>query len=247
VNKENVFEGYIKRLYDLRKESGEEMKLAIKLIMNNLYGKFAQFRMNKEYKVIYRDELGKLKDQGWKVKSVWGSKYILEKYNNLYVPKYTNLLIAILITAYGRDYLYNFLSKIKREDLVYCDTDGIVLKNWDKYKKDFKISNEMGDWKIVQENVDCFVKGEKNYRVGDSLKISGVSRRVLEGIDFDKTEKLIQKRRIGIKDALREPGKFLNKIGQFNDFEINFKMSGKKDVILPEVIDERREWVDIFE
>ena len=98
VNKENVFDNYIKKLYDLRKESGEEMKLAIKLIMNNLYGKFAQFRMNKEYKVVYRDEMGKWKDKGWKVKSVWGSKYILEKYNNLYVPKYTNLLIAILIT-----------------------------------------------------------------------------------------------------------------------------------------------------
>lgn len=247
VLKENVFDSYINRLYDLRKESGDEMKLAVKLIMNNLYGKFAQFRMNKEYKVIFRSELTGLKKKGWKVKSVWGNKYIIEKYNDLYVPKYTNLMIAILITAYGRDYLYDFLSKIKRSDLVYCDTDGIVLKNWDKYKDQFVISEEMGDWKIVVENQDGFVKGEKNYRVGEKIKTSGVNKRLLVGIDYDNTQKLIQKRRVGIKDALNNPKECLSLLGSFKDYEINFKMSGKKDVVLPEVIDERREWINIFD
>lgn len=247
VNKENVFKNYINRLYDLRKESGKEMQLVVKMIMNNLYGKFAQLRKNKEYNVIYRGELDNWKKKGWGFKSVWGNKYIIERYNDTYTPKYTNLMIAIMITAFSRDYLYSFLQKIRKDDLVYCDTDGIVLKNWKLYKKCFKISNELGDWKIVVENEDGFIKGEKDYRVGEKIKVAGVSKRVIKEVNFDKVNEVKQKRRVGIKDALRNPGEYFKQLGTFNDYLIQFKMSGKSDIPLPNIIDERREWVSIID
>lgn len=249
VNKINVFESYINKLYELRKNSDGVMKIAIKLIMNNLYGKFAQFRQNKEYKVIYRGEFTRYKEEDWKVKSVWGNKYVIEKYKGNYVPKYTNLIISILVTAYGRDFLYKYLSKISSEDLVYCDTDGIIMKNWKKYKDQFKVSEELGDWKVeeIKGKNEAIIKGEKDYKIGNEVKISGVSKRVLQNIDFEKIESVKQKRRVGIKDVLRSPGEFLNQFGSFRDFEIKFKIGKKSDQELPKIIDERKEWVNIFD
>lgn len=249
VAENNVFEKYINKLYDIRKKSQKDMGFAIKLIMNNLYGKFAQFRTNKEIRVIYRDELTKYKKDNWKVKSVWGNKYIIEKYNDVYKPKYTNLMISILITAFGRDYLYQYLSKIKMDDLIYCDTDGIILKNLNDYRKLFKFSEELGDWKVVgdKEDQDVFVKSEKDYKIGDEVKISGVSKKALKKINFEKTNLLIQKRRVGIKDVLIDPEENFMKFGSFRDYEINLKTGGKRGLMLPETIDERKEWVNVFE
>lgn len=247
VNKENVFREYISRLYELRIKSGAEVNVAVKMIMNNLYGKFAQLRRNKDVKAIYRGELSAWKKRGWKLKSAWGNKYIIERYNDSYVPKFTNLMIAIMITAYSRDYLYKFLSKVKKDDLVYCDTDSIVLKNWKVYKKEFEISKKIGDWKIVAENEDCFVKSEKDYRVGERKKVSGVSRRVVAQMDFDNVKEVRKKVAIGVKDALNNPGENFEKLGTFKDFVHTFKMSGKQDIVLPKVIDERKEWINIID
>lgn len=247
VNKINVLDKFVKQLYKLRQESGEEMNLCIKMILNNLYGKFAQFRTNKEFKIVFRSEMRKWIDKGWKLISVYGNQNIIGKMNEIYIPKYTNLLIATLITAYGRDYLYNFLTKIKRDDLIYCDTDGIILKNFNKYKDVFKISKELGDWKIVEDQAKSIIKGEKNYKIGKEIKVSGVSRKVLEGIDFEKTNSVIQKRQVSLKTTLRNPEEYFNKLGSFENFEINFKSTGKQNIILPNIIDERKEWVDLFE
>lgn len=247
VIKENVFEGYITKLYELRKKSGSDLQLVIKLIMNNLYGKWAQFRTNKEYKIIFRSELYQYKKEGWEVKSVWGNKYVLERMNTLYNPGYTNVLIASLITAYGRDYLYKFLEKIDPEDLVYCDTDSILLTNFEKYKKEFEFTKELGAWKKVCDKEEAFIKGEKKYRIGKEIKVSGINWKVLQENDFDTTDKMIQKNKVGIRDVLNSPEDFLGKMGSFQEQEKNLRIFSKRDTILPEIIDERKEWVNIVD
>ena len=241
----NLFKDYVNELYDLRLKSDPHMKVVIKLIMNNLYGKFAQFRTNKDFKAIERWKLTKFKKLGWRKKSDWLNKYIIVKDNEVYTPKYTNLMLAILTTAYARDYLYKFLSKIPKKDLLYCDTDSCIFTGEHKHK--FKISEKMGEWKVEHENEDCRIIGEKRYRVGDDKHISGVSRLLIKKELFEEKGVVQIKRKISLKDGFNDPHMYLRRVGEFKNVDVKLVGGTKQNVLLPDNIDERREWINIFE
>jgi hypothetical protein len=237
----NVFSEYMDKMYKIRKESQGDMKIVIKLIMNNLYGKFGQFRLNKEIIAIPRSQLSEYEAKGWKYKSTFREMHIIERYNDLYVPKYTNLLLSLFTTAWARDFLYKELSKIPREDLIYCDTDSIIFTG--NHLGKFKIGKEMGEWKVVKKNEDCVVIGEKIYRVGDSMHISGLSKRLINEDVFKKGKTLKTKREVGFREAMNKPEELLDKIGTFRDEFFEIRGKSKSNIILPGVIDEREDWV----
>jgi hypothetical protein len=171
-NEINPFENYIKELYEMRLNAEGNFKSVIKLLMNNLYGKFSQYRNEKDYKIVLRHEVQSYIDDGYEVTCSMGNKYIISKEGELYQPSYTNAIISILITAYARDYLYNQLKKIPKEDLLYCDTDSVMFKG--NYLDKFKQGNQMGEFKIELNNVECKILGEKRYYIHDRVKISGL-------------------------------------------------------------------------
>ena len=65
---------------------------------------------------------------------------------------FVNPVIPCVITALARDYLYEYLKMIDVNDLLYCDTDSIILRNYGKYKGLFEIGDEMGQWKQLFNN-----------------------------------------------------------------------------------------------
>lgn len=241
---DNLFKNYVGKMYELKSRSEGTKKLAIKLLMNNLYGKFGQFRMNKEFKLIERHELTKYESQGWFKSATYGAKYIIAKYKDAYNPPYTNLMIALMITAGARDRLYKELSKIPYDDLIYCDTDCIIFKG--NHKKKFKISEKLGDWKVEHSNKKCFIAGEKRYYIGEKIKISGVPKKLMDKKMIEKDEPIRILRAITISEAIKSPD-LMKDIGGFREVMINPTSKIKGDEILPEKIDERRGWVAIIE
>lgn len=106
---------YATTLYTMRAKSEGFMKIALKFILNSLYGKFAEGDLKETIEINPDSPQGP--DQGWiqLMPGVW----IVErkvKIPHMHVP------ISTHITAIGRRTLYHYMSC--SSELHYCDTDG---------------------------------------------------------------------------------------------------------------------------
>ena len=128
------------KMYKLRKLLPKKKSMIIKLLMNSLYGKFGETRVNKDTTSCKREDFDKYIEDGWNVVAVYEDEYIIQKTTSITIPKHANVYISTMITALARDYLYENLKKIPFDDLVYCDTDSIIFQG-DHLNK-FKVGDE---------------------------------------------------------------------------------------------------------
>ena len=117
------FDDYVTKFYDLKnKLKGDPRRIIAKLLLNSLYGKFAQKFEGRDNWVpcdMTKEELHKLKD----FEIIDG--YIRIKYDT--EPSAFCIPIwSIYITAYSRLKMRNYFIKC---DPVYCDTDSLITKN----------------------------------------------------------------------------------------------------------------------
>src|SRR5699024_6828587 len=112
----------------ITKKGGE--KLLAKLMLNNLYGKFAS----------NPDVTGKipLLDEDGKLKMVQGEEEFKD-------PVYTPL--GVFITSYAREYTIRTAQKLYPR-IIYCDTDSIHLTGTDTPEniKDLIDPDQLGYW-----------------------------------------------------------------------------------------------------
>lgn len=146
---EYIFADYVKCFYDLRKKAKEEKNKVLdsyaKLMLNSLYGKFGQSPFIQDLKIkkienLSRDDVASM---------VFGNKqkYAIVKKLTFNPFVYYDYIIAGYITAYGRHVLYEYLEKLKPEELFYVDTDGIVSSgDLDNY-----VGKDLGELKIEGE------------------------------------------------------------------------------------------------
>ena len=160
-----IFDKYIKRLYDLRKQYSKEhlLNLISKLFMNSLYSKFGMkstksiveiFDQNNENDKQTLAENFKLFGESIQDYIQLDHHLIIVRDNllnykhdedkDLYRGLNVNVGIAAAITAGGRIYMSAFKN---REDfnLYYTDTDNIVI---DKPLSSNLIFNELGKFKL---------------------------------------------------------------------------------------------------
>lgn len=137
--KEYILEMYHKR-NELKKE-GNSLQLVYKLLMNSLYGKFAQKNMTEIEFINLEDE-----EQKQEVLNKYPrGEYYINKENKGYViqkgickSSFVRPIFSIYTTAMSRIKIQNDLIKYKG---IYCDTDSIVTK------KDIPDSNILGELK----------------------------------------------------------------------------------------------------
>lgn len=146
---EYIFGDYVKCFYDLRKKAKDEKNKVLdsyaKLMLNSLYGKFGQSPFVQDLKIkkiedLRYDDIGSM---------VFGNeqKYTIVKKLTFNPFVYYDYIIAGYITAYGRHVLYEFLEKLKPEELFYVDTDGIVCSgDLDNY-----VGKDLGELKLEGE------------------------------------------------------------------------------------------------
>ena len=151
------------------KYKGEPLDYAYKILMNSLYGKFAQ--KNRTKKLVKWDHES-FKENYKKVK--W-TPYIEElgifEIEEERIVQHRAVFISAIITSLARICLYKYFL-LNPDHLIYCDTDSIhsLRKIPDKYIND----KELGFLKLeVDGERGCYI-GRKQYVVGDKLKFKGV-------------------------------------------------------------------------
>lgn len=245
--KENPLRTYIDFIYSIEKnEQNKIRRNCIKLLRNNLYGKFAQLRQMKDYKIIHRKDSEEYTEQGWEIEGTIDENYVITKKGDIYEANYTNPEISLRITALARNYLYKELIKIEEKDRLYCDTDSIIIRNFEKYKHLFKIGTELGEFKIVNENAEVLILGEKKYVVNDEVRISGLAKQKATKEDMQEQNSVKVRKMIGIKDAIRIGN--IDLAGSFTEITERIDNKSKMDIITPGTItDEYKEkiiWED---
>lgn len=206
---ENVMKEYLEMLYNMRQTEKGEMKTIMKLMMNNLFGKFGQNRVRKKRMWVDRYELQKYEKEGWRSDGIFEEKRLIWKEIPGERGYFVNPVIPMLISAGAREYLYKAIMKVGAEDILYCDTDSVMFKG--DHKKKFKLGRRWGEWKVEFEKETLNIKGEKKYMYGDKVKLAGVRKRFQTPSSFrrgivkhERTVGIIQSARLGVKPMTTE-------------------------------------------
>ena len=188
-----------------KSKKDEMLTLSYKLLMNNLYGKFAQ--RNEVTKMLPLD--------GYDLKTgdVIFADLVLTKTKEEYT-RYANCIWACYCTAYARHTLYQGLSSVQATPnaiLLYCDTDSILYRT--NGRQLFPDSGTLGQFKtetcpVCKKHYFDYAhfKQPKLYTLccdcgKKSYKAKGVPSRVAK--DFFKTGKASFRRPHKLRETLR--------------------------------------------
>lgn len=145
-----LFKNFGNELYNLRmkyKHEKNPYEIVIKLILNSLYGKFAQKPGKTEIINLNQITYETLQEYLNKPNTdfIIGGNYGYYTDYNESIPKFVNPIISIYITAYSRIHLYNAFIKIGFKNIYYCDTDSIITS------EKISTSENLGDLKLEYE------------------------------------------------------------------------------------------------
>jgi len=189
-----------------------------KAMMNSSIGKFGQRRTDQMIVIDSMDNVYKYLEKNFKmVRGIKESNnviYINKDIGNGKPKKYYAPIIPALITAEARINMYYHYSKIPKKDLLYTDTDSIIMKG--NYINRYKIGKEMGKFKVDKDiitgekliNKRAIIWGTKSKAVGNNIAVSGVFKSGLTLNDFQKGQ-VIAKKMLGLKSITE------NRVGEF--------------------------------
>ena len=181
--KDILFDKYVKFFYKVKQQATRDgnvsWRLISKLFMNSLYGKFGQSGV--ERKII-----GKLpNNETWRVTAhdqtkgerfqeiAWnGVVYREIKAGEAYL---SSPALAGAITANARMYLYELITKAGAENVVYTDTDSIIVNEVGHDNvKDLLDELKLGMLKVEHESTNVSIFNCKDYVFGDISKTKGI-------------------------------------------------------------------------
>lgn len=219
--KEKLFEDYVKTLYEFRlKHKNDALGLISKLLLNSLYGKFAQKIMRKNFFVNPSEiELMEYINNEIEIfnyneiKDVWFYETTLDL--NYILPA-----ISAYVTCYAQLELYKYLENFP---VYYCDTDSIFTT------AQIDTSNEIGKLKLENKIQEAIFLSQKLYAFitdqgEEKIIAKGYSQKELkkQGIEFsfnDFIDALYNNNYrkfnvafgslFGFKEALKRKNKFL--------------------------------------
>jgi len=176
-----------------------------KLFLNSLYGKFGQkndvwvqIDLDTELENGYYEEWDIEEQVLRKFRVVEGvveeSKGEREAYNSF--PA-----IASEVTANARLYLWELIERANIKNVYYCDTDSLIVNETGFFNLYPLIdNNKLGYLKIEKISDDLEIFAPKYYRLGDRLKIKGISKSAKKLKDFTYE----QWQFMSVKGALRK-------------------------------------------
>lgn len=187
---DSVFTDFVIDNYRLRVLSkGTFLEYVYKIILNSLYGKFAQRTKGKqEYFPLIPDDYILRLDR---MKIPFEVKMFSMERNDCYIitkkkdekefMSHSIPLLSSYVTSYGRIELLKLFIKHKENKIVYCDTDSIACEI-DLEK--IHIGKELGELKEEKEII-INIRGNKNYtEINDknieSEKIKGIPKKNIE-------------------------------------------------------------------
>jgi len=203
------FKEYVEHFYRL-KESETEGRDFYKIMLNSLYGKFAE-RVSNPTIILTQD--GKIFET-------------VERHNHNGGLK-RNLLFAVYITAKGRIYMHSLMNKLKVDDLCYTDTDSIHSLTPISFCGD-----DLGALEFKGSGYATYVRS-KFYIFNDVVKCRGLQF-LISAKDLKRLIELNKVATFGkvllrVKSAFRRQKEFLTEVEQIKNFSI--KPDYKRDYL----------------
>jgi hypothetical protein len=227
-----IFKEYMEEMYAKRmtyKKRGDKLiEKAVKILMNSLWGKMAMFKGIPKYEIAHRRYIDKYINDGFEVRSELNEDLLFYKELPKRLPRYAHPMIAIQTLAYARDEIYKQLCKTPIKDLLYCDTDSVVLTNTKKHIKKYVLGTKLGELKVEKKG-DAYIFKEKVYRVGDKCVFSGfpsICRDEFEDLIKGKPKEI--KVQYTIKKGLKT-GRF-DKVGDFVNKQMHLSTKRKREI-----------------
>lgn len=224
TKKYSPFSDYVRELYEKRmilSAKKDNREVIYKLLLNSLYGKFAQKIGSIEH-IMPEDKITyKMLQKQEKVSHIGGFFIFNRRYFRL--PSFINPILSIYVTAYARDRLFE---AFHGKDIYYYDTDSIITPD------SFSHSEKLGELKFIGKVKTGMLIRPKFYLLGEIVKCKGANRvkkehfyEMLSGkaYMYDKFTKF--------KESLRR------------GFSFNEKISIEKNFSLE---DDKRKWEESF-
>lgn len=187
IKSEPLFAEFIDKLYKLRKKAilleDDALAFVLKIMMNSLYGKFAQ--REKGDTIIYGSgkKFKELIDTNASFR-IMGDFFVIEEERDV---RHAFVAIAAMITANARIDLHKRMTEVINAgyDVYYCDTDSIHTNGH------FNTSDELGDIKLENSGRAAYA-GRKLYAFeGGKAKAKGIGRKITQGaLNFETIAKL---------------------------------------------------------
>jgi len=183
-NKTKLFSNFVDFYYNIRKENkNNALGYICKLILNSLYGKFAQKERKSVLIRLKADELNELLK-----KKISVIPYKGDLYEVIYPQTITHRIIQLsaLTTSYARAYLAELIMKYK-DNIIYVDTDSLHLN----CEISEGIGQELGQLKLEKAGSGIYL-GRKQYVIENNIKFKGVkvfdnlaNRKLVSESDFE--------------------------------------------------------------
>ena len=180
-----VFYHYINYFYKLKldadKRGDKITRQFAKLLMNSLYGKFAQqvrelepvdYPAPTEWGAeIFIDAETK---ERFKVYYIAGKAYVLSKQHKLFSD--AQVAIAAHVTAYARMLLWDLIKWADPENVYYCDTDSLITNDEGYKKLKSYIGDDLGQLKHEGTANYIEIRALKDYVFGIEEKKKGIRK-----------------------------------------------------------------------
>lgn len=186
------FEPLIQYLYDLRlkyKQAEDEInQINVKLIMNSIYGKYAQRNTQLQYLYKVPDDLNTMglytdeKTGNIETCRVFQGRFykeIRDKLSNSACP-----IIPAEITSSARLYMYKLLIQAGIENVAYMDTDSLfVNKNGYRALRNRIDPKRLGFLKLEGKSDKVVLAGSKAYSFNEEIYLKGVPRKAVKNLN----------------------------------------------------------------
>ena len=204
-----IFADYVDFFYGEKTQAqaaGDLTHLALsKLFLNAFFGKWAQVQTITEclgkspipgvltYDLRDIDTGHRFSEFHW-----FGKRYLVARIGE---KPYTSPAIAGAITAGARMYLWESMLQAGRGNVLYCDTDSMILSEQGLLNMSGQVSpSALGKWKLAQLSDFVAIYGAKDYAFGLTIKFKGLKEGSVKIGDNEWTVTQFR----GLKKAIKE-------------------------------------------
>jgi len=186
---DDLFSDYVAYFQELRTNyNSQDNKVMVKLckyMHNCLYGKWGEREIitemsddNSGEPYLHR-EIWDSRDGGW-----WSETHLMNKIVMTHPGgegHHSFPAIAAHVTENARMELWKHIKSIGKNNVLYTDTDSIIINAADIDKVNVKlIGTELGAFKIQNCFAGLQIDGVKNYRTGENRHIKGIPEKAVE-------------------------------------------------------------------
>ena len=181
-----IFKQVITELNSFKEKASQEGneldRTNVKLIMNSIYGKFAQRNEQLEYsREALPNEVNDLYEVNDNNKLVLRERILngdMYSVSNNILSAYSFPLIAACVTSNARQYLWDFMYKCGLNHIAYVDTDSIITNQAGNGPLMDNLDDTiMGKWKLEGVSNNVNIRGLKDYTFDGVDTIKGVPKR----------------------------------------------------------------------